>query len=75
MNDKGLNEGWYDIGRFMLASADLSPEVGYCGTHFPIYLTGECLWVPSETCTLSKHVVSSKLKVYVNHNNVCKLCQ
>lgn len=40
INDKDLQEAWYNLGRYQLSDASVSPSVGFCGSEYPLYLTG-----------------------------------
>lgn len=40
ISDKDLKEAWYNIGRYKLSDASIKPAEGYCGTEYPLYLTG-----------------------------------
>lgn len=40
INDKDLKEAWYNLGRYQLSDASVSPAEGSCGTEYPLYLNG-----------------------------------
>jgi len=40
VRDNLLQYGWYNLGRYTLSDATSVPPEGYCGTKYPIYLSG-----------------------------------